>query len=154
MAQDDANHGYSIKSKRTERGEELFDPVRGKYVISTPEEQVRQFLIQYLHHELNWPLSLMRSEHGIKLNGLSKRVDLSLHDTEGNPILLVECKAPELPINQSTFEQAARYNIVMKVPYLLLSNGLLHYCCKVNHDSGEVALMPNVPSFEEAIGTT
>ena len=154
MAQEDENHGYPIKSKRTERGEELFDPVRGKYVISTPEERVRQFLIQYLHQELNWPLSLMRSEHGIRLNGLSKRVDLSLHDNTGNPVLLVECKAPDVPIDQSTFEQAARYNIVMKVPYLLLSNGLIHYCCKVNHDSGEVELMPNVPSFEEAIGTT
>ena len=142
---------YTIKSKRTERGEELFDPVRGKYVISTPEEKVRQQLIQYLHHQLGWPISLMRSEHGIKLNGLSKRVDLSLHDTAGDPLLLVECKAPSVKIDQRTFEQAARYNIVMRVPFLLLTNGLLHYCCKVDHEKGSVRLLEEVPSYAFAI---
>jgi len=138
---------YKLKSKASSRGEQLFDPVRGKYVISTPEEFVRQQVIQFLHHELDWPFSLMRSEHGIALNGTSKRVDLSLHDRDGKPMILVECKAPRVKIDQRTFEQAARYNIVMKVPYLLLTNGLLHYCCKVDHESGQVQLVSEVPSY-------
>lgn len=139
---------HPVKSKEGERGKMLFDPVRGKYVAYTPEELVRQRLIGYLHHDLGWPLSLMRSEHGIKLNGLSRRVDLSLHDSEGMAQVLVECKAPDVRIDQRTFEQAARYNIVMKVPYLLLTNGLLHYCCRVHHETGSVELVGQVPSFE------
>jgi predicted type IV restriction endonuclease len=138
---------YLLKSKATDRGEELFDPVRGKYVSSQPEEIVRQRIIQYLNRELGWPLSLMRSEHGIKLNGQSKRVDLSLHDSSGLPIMIVECKAPSVSIDQRTFEQAARYNIVMKVPYLLLTNGLLHFCCKVDHDTGKVRIVDQLPLY-------
>ena len=138
---------YELKSKPSSRGEQLFDPVRGKYVISTPEEHVRQQMIQFLHHELSWPFSLMRCEHGIALNGLNKRVDLSLHDNTGAAVVLVECKAPSVKIDQETFEQAARYNIVMKVPYLLLTNGLIHFCCAVDHRTGKVELVAEVPSY-------
>lgn len=111
----------------------------------TPEEWVRQHVINYLVHELRCPPSLLGVEIPLELNGLSKRADIVIYGRSGKPVGLVECKAPGVAISQRTFEQAARYNSVFQVPYLMVTNGLRHFCCAVDHERGAVDFLPSLP---------
>ena len=97
-------------------------------------------------------LSTLMPAVTIVLNGLTKRADLVVHGREGRPLLLVECKAPHVRMDRKVFEQAARYNLVFRVPYLLVSNGLVHYCCRVDHVSGAVDFLPKVPAYAAMVG--
>lgn len=87
-------------------------------------------------------------EVSLTLNGLSKRADIVVYGAQGRPVLLVECKATGVPVDQRTFEQAARYNTVFQVPYLMVTNGLTHYCCRVDHERGAVDFLPKLPVYE------
>jgi len=138
---------FGIKCRSVGEASQLFDPSRRIWVAHTAEEHVRQHFLNYLVHDRQCPLGLMRTEQELKLNTLSKRADIVVHDDHGQPLALVECKAPEVRIDQSVFDQATRYNIVFKVRWLLLTNGLKHYCFHVDHATEEVKSVPLIPSY-------
>jgi type I site-specific restriction endonuclease len=140
---------YDFKLKLIEGSKYIFDEVRKKYIKLTPEEWVRQNLIQYLCHQKNYPLSLMVVEYALKYNGLNKRADILCFDKEGKPLLIVECKASSVKISQKVFEQIARYNFDLKVPLLMVSNGLEHYCCRMNYEKHAFDFLKEIPEFQQ-----
>lgn len=127
----------------TLRGNEVLDIVRKKYVAFTPEENVRQHVIHALHHVLGYPLELLQVEGAITLNGMTRRCDIVVYNKQVNPIMIVECKKPDVPINQKVLDQACRYNMVLQVPYIFLTNGVQHLVLKDNRQ------IPSLPSWEE-----
>lgn len=127
----------------------VFDPIRRKWVALLPEEWVRQHFIHHLIHDQGCPASLIAVETALVLNELRKRADVLVHDRNGRPVALVECKAPDVKITQATFEQAARYNAVFKVAYLIITNGLQHYCCVVDHETAAVKFLVEIPAYAE-----
>ena len=140
---------HGVKLRHAADGDQVWDPVRRKWLVLTPEEWVRQHVLNHLVHDLHCPVSLTAMERVITLNDLTKRADIVVHGRNGKPLLLVECKAPDVKVDQAVFEQAARYNLVFRVDYLLVTNGLLHYCCRVDLDKGTVEFLPRLPAFEE-----
>ncbi|MEN8204316.1 MAG: type I restriction enzyme HsdR N-terminal domain-containing protein, partial [Bacteroidota bacterium] len=126
---------YDFRYK--EEGESLYmlDVFRKRFVMLTPEEEVRQRFARYLVEEKGFPRALIMTEYSLKLNKMTRRCDILVHKPAGHPAVLVECKAPEVRISQATFDQVARYNLVFKVKYLMLSNGLKHYCCYVDFET-------------------
>lgn len=109
----------------------IFDVVRRKHLLITPEEWVRQHLLHWLMNEHAYPRTLIKIEGGLRYNKLAKRSDLIVYDHSGQPFLLVECKAPHIPLSEAVFAQAARYNAIIKARYLLISNGLEHFVFEV-----------------------
>ncbi|MBA3971376.1 MAG: type I restriction enzyme HsdR N-terminal domain-containing protein [Bacteroidetes bacterium] len=138
---------YQFKFKETEGRLQIFDSFRKKYVILTPEEWVRQNFLSYLTTEKQFPASLIAVEAGLKYNQLQKRADVLVYDKEGAPFLLVECKAPEVKITQDTFDQVARYNMIFKVKYLVVTNGLNHFCCEMNYTDNTYVYLKDIPAF-------
>ena len=138
---------YSFRIKASENKQLIFDIVRKKYVVLTPEEWVRQHCIHFLHFEKKYPISLMAIEKQVKVNTLIKRTDIVVYDTEGKPIVIVECKAPQIRISQSTFDQIARYNFDLRVPYLVVTNGLQHFCCEMNYEENSYRFLEEIPVF-------
>lgn len=128
---------------------QIFDPVRKKYVVLTPEEWVRQNFVQYLIHEKKYALSLLTIEHPVNVNTLNQRSDVVVYDRLGKPILIVECKAPKVKIDQKVFDQIARYNMILKVPFLIVTNGLKHFCCKVDFENESYIFLQEIPEFEQ-----
>ena len=125
----------------------LFDEIRKKEVVLTPEEWVRQHFIQYLIREKKYPRSLIKLEGGLKLNGQAKRTDIVLFNNKGEKILLVECKAPSVKITQQVFDQVARYNWVHRVPLLAVTNGLEHYYCKIDFENKRFDFLPQLECY-------
>lgn len=138
---------HGVKTKQGADGTTVFDPIRRRWVALTPEEWVRQHVVNYFIYDLGCPASLIAVETKLVLNGMSKRADLVLYSRSGAPLVLVECKAPTVAIGQGTFEQAARYNLIHKVRYLMVTNGIKHYCCQVDHQRGSVDFLPSMPTF-------
>jgi len=138
---------YQFKIKTLEEKTQIFDSVRKKYVALTPEEWVRQNFIQYLISEKNFPASLIAIEMGLKYNQMQRRGDVIVYDRSGLPFLIVECKAPGVKITQDTFDQIARYNMVLKVKYLVVTNGMNHFCCLMNYMEQDYSYIEEVPSF-------
>ncbi len=136
---------HGVKLRHDADGERVFDPIRRKWVQLTPEEWVRQHFLNHLVHDLGCPASLIAVEKSLVLNELAKRADIVVHAADGRAVALVECKAPGVRITQATFEQAARYNVVFKVRYLLVTNGLRHYCCRIDHSNGSVDFVVDIP---------
>lgn len=132
---------------------EVFDPVRRRYVALTPEEWVRQHTILLLHHRYGYPLQLMQVEGAITLNGLTKRCDIVVYGAGVRPLLIVECKREQVALTQKVLDQACRYNIVLQVPYLLLTNGRRQICVKSpvagsSSDIPSLTAIP-IPSWQE-----
>jgi predicted type IV restriction endonuclease len=125
---------FGLKIKEENGIYYIFDQIRKKYLVLTPEEWVRQHLIHFLIEIKKYPGSLMKLEGGLKLNNLQKRSDILLFNKYGKKIILVECKAPSVKITQDTFDQIARYNFVHKVEWLLVSNGMQHFCCRIDYE--------------------
>lgn len=138
---------YSFQWKEENGKTYIFDSIRKKYLVCSPEEWVRQNFVQYLIHERNCPSSLLVLEKGLKLNQLQKRADVLVYDNQGLPLALVECKAHSVRINQETFDQIARYNIVFKVPFLIVTNGLEHYCCKIDWEQKSFSFLEKIPDY-------
>jgi type I site-specific restriction endonuclease len=138
---------YDFRILEKEGKLSLFDPVRKKYVNLTPEEWVRQHVIRYLAEEKKVPLSLIRVETEIRLYKTRKRFDLAVYDRNGNALLIVECKAPAIPVTQDVLDQAVRYNITMKVGFLMLTNGLQHIFCQIDTGSGSIRIIEDLPAF-------
>ena len=138
---------YTFKFKQEGIRTQIFDSIRKKYVALTPEEWVRQNFLQYLITEKKFPASLIAVEAGLKYNQLQKRTDVLVYDKQGSPHLMVECKAPEVKITQDTFDQIARYNMAFKVKYLVVTNGLNHFCCQMNYIDNTYQYLELVPDF-------
>lgn len=126
----------------------LFDEIRKRNIIITPEEWVRQHFVQYLIIQKGYPKSLIKLEGGLKLHGQSKRSDIVVFNSSGEKILLVECKAPSVSISQATFDQAARYNMVHKVTLLVVSNGLQHYFCHIDFENESYKFIEELPAYK------
>ena len=125
----------------------VFDEVRKKFLVLTPEEWVRQHLVHFLIQEKQFPKSLIQLEGGLKYNGLQKRSDILVYNQQGEKLVLAECKAPSVKITQEVFDQIARYNFVHRVKWLLVSNGLEYYCCKLNWETESYQFLPELPLF-------
>jgi hypothetical protein len=126
----------------------LFDDIRKKYIILTPEEWVRQHFVQYMINHKGYPKSLIKLEGGLKLHGNARRTDIVVFNTAGEKILLVECKAPSVSITQKVFDQVARYNMVHKVPLLAVSNGLNHYYCRIDLPGESYQFIEDLPKYQ------
>lgn len=129
-------------------GREVFDPVRRRWVALTPEEWVRQHIILELCDRYRYPMQLMQVEAAITLNGLTKRCDIVVYDRNMHPWMIVECKKEEVAISQKVVDQACRYNLVLQVPYLLLTNGLQRLCLAVDFSNKQLSQCA-VPFYEE-----
>ncbi len=138
---------YPFKLKSDGNRYLILDELRKKYIVLTPEEWVRQHIIQYLINFKNYPKGLISLEKGLRLNDLLKRTDVLVFDSNTEPLLLIECKAPEVKISQDVFDQAARYNSVYKVKYILITNGLEHFCAEIEHSSSSYKFLNDIPSF-------
>jgi hypothetical protein len=140
---------YSFRFKNSENKVSIFDPIRKKFIILTPEEWVRQHVVEFLIQEKNYPKSYINVEKILKINDLKKRYDVVVFNPDGSIFLLVECKAPEIKISQTTFDQIARYNMVLKANYLMVTNGLNHYFCKMDFIENKYTFMQNLPEMNQ-----
>lgn len=125
----------------------IFDQIRKRYVALTPEEYVRQHFVQYLMNHKSYPIALLANEVTIRLNGTIKRCDTVLYRRDLTAKMIIEYKAPQIEITQDVFNQIVRYNIVLKVEYLIVSNGMKHYCCKINYDTQSYEFLNDIPSY-------
>jgi len=138
---------YSLKLKTDGQKTYIFDPIRKKYLVKTPEEWVRQNFIQFLIHEKKYPASLMAIEMGIDVLNTKKRCDIVMFNTKGKPSVIVECKAPSIKISQVTFDQIARYNLTLKTEFLIVTNGLQHYVCVMDHENKCYNFLKDIPTY-------
>ena len=139
---------YTFKLKTNENKTLIFDIVRKKYVTLTPEEWVRQHTIHYLFKEKNYPISLMAVEKQLKIRTLRKRIDIVSYTNDGIPFLIVECKAPSVQISQDTFDQIARYNLKLEAQILMVTNGISHYYCVMNHKKQAYEFLSELPNAQ------
>jgi type I site-specific restriction endonuclease len=136
-----------LKTKLVEGTTQVFDQVRKKYLVLTPEEWVRQHFIHYLNQEKNYPLGLMGVEKMVKYNSMQTRADIVLYATDGKPNMIVECKAPNVKITQDTFNQIAKYNFKLQVPLLVVTNGIQHFCCQMDYENNSIRFIEEIPKF-------
>jgi len=129
--------------------ERIYDPIRKKWVALTPEEWVRQNFVAYLLQHKKYPRSLIKIENTITAFGASRRCDAVIFSNEIQPLLIIECKAPMIPIRKKTFEQIALYNSTLHTPYLIVTNGMDHYCLKINYKSGKSTFLQDIPTYDE-----
>src|SRR5215469_17973002 len=127
----------------------LFDVIRKKTIVLTPEEWVRQHFVQYLINQKKYPKTLIKLEGGHRLHGMPKRSDIVVYNSSGQKILLIECKAPSVTIDQKTFDQVARYNMVHKVQLLAVTNGLQHYYCRIDFENQAYRFIEDLPGYGE-----
>lgn len=127
----------------------ILDIIRRQYVALTPEEWVRQHFVHFLINHKGYPQSLMANEVQLKLNGMSRRCDTVVYDRALKPRVIVEYKAPSVNITQKVFDQICRYNMVLQVDYLIVTNGLTHYCCKVDNEVRSYTFLRDVPMCSE-----
>jgi hypothetical protein len=136
-----------LRIRKTAVRLEVYDPVRRQYFMVQPEEMVRQLVLQYLISEKQYPLSKIRVEKGLVVNGLQKRCDILIFDQAIKPLLLVECKSAKVAINQAVFDQIVRYNLAFRVPYLMVTNGLATFCCKMDYNNEGYTFLDVIPLF-------
>ena len=138
---------YSFRFKNSENKIAIFDEIRKKFLILTREEWVRQHVIMFLLSDKKYPKSYVNVEKLIKINALNKRYDIIVYQPNGEIYLLIECKAPEVKIGQETFDQIARYNLILKAKYLMVTNGLNHYFCEMDHENEKYIFLKELPEY-------
>lgn len=132
----------------------VWDPLRKKHVAFTPEENVRQHFIHWLMTDFGYPASLMANEIGIEVNGTRRRCDTVVFEPGGKPLVIIEYKAPDVTVTQDTFDQIVRYNMTLHARYLVVSNGLTHYCCVMDYVNDTYHFIPRIPDYQEVrLGT-
>ena len=127
----------------------IFDPLRKKLIILTPEEWVRQHFVRFLTEYKGYPKGLLANEIQLNLNGTKKRCDTVLFNKDLSARMIIEYKAPHIEITQAVFDQITRYNMVLKVEYLIVSNGIHHYCCRIDYQAMKYTFLPDIPTYEE-----
>ncbi|OAV73404.1 hypothetical protein Barb6_00260 [Bacteroidales bacterium Barb6] len=138
---------FAVKVSVREGKRTVFDPVRGKYVALTPEEWVRQHFVHYMIVEKGYPKGLLANEVSITLNGTAKRCDTVVYNRFLEPLMIVEYKAPGVEITGRVFDQIVRYNMALQVKYLTVSNGMSHFCCRMNYADGTYTFLPELPAY-------
>lgn len=138
---------YSFRISGEEGSEMIFDAIRKKYVRLTPEEWVRQNFVRYLIEEGKYPAGLIGIEVMSAFNNLKKRVDVLIHDRAGKPVMIIECKAPDVRIDDDVFDQAVCYNMGFRVPYLVVTNGIDHYACRIDHELKKYDFLNVIPLY-------
>ncbi|WNW01848.1 type I restriction enzyme HsdR N-terminal domain-containing protein [Tenacibaculum sp. HL-MS23] len=139
---------YTFKLKSNENKTLIFDKWRKKYLVLTPEEWVRQHFVQFLIDEKKYPVSLIALEKQLTINNLKKRTDIVIFSSDGTPNIIVECKAPKIKIAQDTFDQIARYNLKLNANYLVVTNGLQHYFCKLDKENETYIFLEDIPDYK------
>ena len=127
----------------------IFDFLRRKFVALTPEEWVRQHFTHYLVEHKGYPKALLGNEIELHIGDEKLRCDTLLYNKEAQPRMIIEYKAPTIPIQQKTFDQIAAYNLLLKVDYLVISNGLEHYCCQMDYEQRQYRFLPDIPDYEK-----
>ncbi len=140
---------YATKIAVRDGKNSIWDIIRRKYVALTPEEWVRQHFVHFLVEHKGYPVSLLANEVALTLNGTSRRCDTVLYDRTLSPRMIIEYKAPHIHITQKVFDQISRYNLVFRVDYLIVSNGLSHYCCRMDYDHQSYEFLKDVPEYRE-----
>lgn len=140
---------FDINVKKIGGKISILDPLRRKFVALTPEEWVRQHFVNFLLKEKGYPAALIANEVQIDLNKLKKRCDSVVYNRDLSPLMIIEYKAPDVDITQQVFDQIVRYNIVLKVKYLIVSNGLNHYCCIMNYDKQSFNYLSDIPNYTD-----
>ncbi len=140
---------YRFRFKNSENNLAVFDVLRKKFVLLSPEEWVRQHTVHFLMEEKNFPKNLLNVEKVLIINKLTKRYDIVAYNSDGSIKLLVECKAPHIKIDQTTFDQIARYNLSLNAEYLMVTNGLQHFFCQLDYEAKSYVFLPDLPSLEK-----
>ena len=138
---------FEPKLKKIGGGIFIFDQIRKKYLSLTPEEWVRQNFLNYLINHKRYPRALMENEAIIKLNNMTRRCDTVVYNNNLKPLAIVEYKRPDVKIDQVVFDQIVRYNIVLRVDFLIVSNGLSHFCCKMNYENQSHTFLESIPEY-------
>lgn len=129
---------------------QIFDALRGRWVKLTPEEWVRQHFVRHLIDALGYPSAMMANEVALEVNGTKRRCDSVVYERGSlRPLMIVEYKAPEVKVTQRVFDQICRYNMTLEVEYLVVSNGLRHFCCKVDISKGSYVFLERIPRYDE-----
>jgi len=139
---------YNFKIKNSQNKTLIFDKLRKKYVVLTPEEWVRQHFIHFLIEEKKYPVTLIAIEKQLIINNLKKRTDILIFNRNGNPEIIIECKAPSIKISQDTFDQIARYNLKLKARFLIVTNGLSHFYCKMDFKNKTYHFLKEIPNYQ------
>ena len=139
---------FSPKIKKEQGKVWIFDVIRKKYIVLTPEEWVRQHFIQHLLNDLKYPRTLFKVESGLSFNHLPKRSDIVVHDRQGKPWMIVECKSPSIKLSQKAFNQIAVYNMNIGAKFLAITNGMVHYCYEAVAPGGEARFLDSFPPFD------
>ena len=137
---------FNIK-KKGHVGLVILDTLRKRWVALTPEEWVRQNFVRYLIEDREFPAALMNNEISLTQNGIKRRCDTLVADRQGLPLVIVEYKAPTIEISQKTFDQIVRYNMVLRAQYLIVTNGMRHYCCKIDYENNSYAFLQEIPPY-------
>ena len=138
---------YTFRLKNSENNTHIFDVTRKKFVVLQPEEWVRQHCIHFLTNEKKYPISLINVEKVVHINGLNKRYDVVVYNPDGSIHLIIECKAPKVKISQPAFDQIARYNLALKASFLMVTNGLNHYFCTMDHRLSAYNFLEDLPNY-------
>ena len=138
---------YSFRFKNSENKIAIFDEIRKKFILLTPEEWVRQHVVQFLLQEKKYPKSLINVEKVVKINSLVKRYDAVVFNSNGTIAILVECKAPHVAVTQQVFDQIARYNMMLDAKYLMVTNGLDHYFCQMDFENKKYTFLQELPEY-------
>ena len=140
---------YQPNVKSTDKGMKILDPLRKRWVTLTPEEWVRQCFVHFLIEEKQFPAALMNNEISLVQNGIKRRCDTLVANQQGEPLVIVEYKAPTVQITQKTFDQIVRYNMVLHANYLIVSNGMSHYCCKIDYANNSYSFLQEIPTYSQ-----
>ena len=141
---------YEYKVKKRDDGSwAIWDRLRARWVALTPEEWVRQHFVEWLITEKRFPAALMGNEVSLTQNGIARRCDTIVGDRAGAPLVIVEYKAPTINITQKTFDQIVRYNMVLKARYLMVSNGMTHYCCEIDYEKNNYRFLEEIPCYQD-----
>lgn len=140
---------FDIKLQGTREHPRVFDILRRRYVSLTPEEWVRQNFIHYLIGHLGYPATLLANEIQLQVGQKQLRADSVLYDQRLHPLMIIEYKAPTIALTQKVFDQITAYNLLLHADYLIVSNGLQHYCCKMDYDGKKYLFLDHIPRYEE-----
>ncbi len=138
---------YQFNIKNKDNTFVILDTLRKRWVTLTPEEWVRQNFVRFLIEDREFPAALMNNEISLTQNGIKRRCDTLIADRQGAPLVIVEYKAPTVEITQKTFDQIVRYNMVLRAKYLIVSNGMTHYCCKIDYDNNSYCFLEEIPCY-------
>lgn len=146
---------YGHKVRKNEDGSwSIHDRLRDRWVALTPEEWVRQHFVEWLINAKGFPASLMGNEMSLTQNGIARRCDTVVADRTGQPLVIIEYKAPSINITQKTFDQIVRYNMVLHARYLIVSNGLNHYCCLIDYENNSYRFLEDIPRYDDLDAAT